>query len=649
MILSACSAPDSTNEQGQGSNVSPAVAGSAGAAPTTIGVNPEQLMPSGIVAATATGSTEPTSAAPSSSENGAMISNVQAAQSSGTTALTGPVAAVMATAPVEEPMTEADAFGLLQQATFGASEAAVQEVVRIGPKRWLAAQFVMPTSTYSARDRDAIHKWTNKDSGFCDQFPEGTERNNCWRDWYSSDPLKIDFFKQASVGTDQLRQRLALALSQILVVSGVAVEGTYGLADYFQMLRDQAFGNYRDLLLNVTLHPAMGQYLNMVNNDAIDPNENYAREMLQLFTIGTCALNPDGSLLDGKCLSVYNSEIVRSYAYALTGWTFPVGGVNPWCSSSCGWENPTYLKGRMIAVSAQHDKQARTLLSNISLPANRTAQQAVEGVVDSLMAHPNTAPFISKQLIQFLVSSNPSYAYIGRVANAFRTGRFAEFGSGRSGDLQATIAAILLDPEARAKQVATTATSGKMREPIVMMVNAVRALNGYTDGERMGLYGYGSSLSQPAFNSPSVFNFYSPDNPLPGAPGMVAPQLQLVNANTVLNWVNYSNELVYWWYNKGSGLVARADMANTTGTQVNWVSFERDAADAGVLVDRLSKVMLGRTLPSNSRTAVINAVQTWTDRDTWLTDSNNQSSWQRERAKTAAYLILSSPHFQVQL
>ncbi len=641
VVLAGCSGLEPNPSESNSSGLSSSGAGSA-SAPTTFGTNPDQARPADIVSA---------APAPASSANSTSLTTITPVTTGSTVAMTGPSAGVVAAAPPEEPMSESNAFRLLQQATFGPTEASLQEAKTMGPKRWLAMQFGMPLSTYGYRDQDMIHKRTAQIGTYCDLFPSGTvEHRHCWRDFYSADPLKLEFFKQATLGTDQLRQRMALALSQILVVSALEIEGTYGLADYNQMLRDRAFGNYRELLAGVTLHPVMGQYLNMVNNPATDPNENYARELLQLFSIGTCELNQDGTLSGGVCRPTYNNEMVREYAYALSGWTYPVGGLNPWCQpmTKCGWQNPTFLRGAMVAVPEQHDRNARNLLSGVRLPASRTPQQALDAVLDSVMNHPNTAPFIGKQLIQFFVTSNPSPAYVQRVATAFRTGKFGEFGDGRNGDLKATIAAILLDAEARSDTAPAGAFPGKMREPVVMMVSAVRALNGYTDGDRLGLYGYGSSLSQPIFHSPSVFNFYSPDYPLMGMQGKVAPQMQLVNANTSLNWINFANEMIYWWYNKGEWLAAEATKAGATGSRLNLASFEADAGDAGKLIDRMSKLFTGQVLTGPARSAVLRAVEAWTPQDTWLTDANNQTTWQRERVRTAAYLLIASPHFQVQ-
>jgi uncharacterized protein (DUF1800 family) len=635
-LLAACSGGGS----GDASN------NTASSSATTIGVNPAQIMPGNIVAAVPGKSTSGNAPA---GTDAVTINGAAAPASSGTIAINGPSSSALQSAPPEQPITEKGAFRLLQQASFGPSEAGIQEAKAKGPRRWIAEQLVMPVSTFGYRDRDAIHKWPDKNTGFCDQFAAGTpERDTCWRDWYSSELIKLDFFKQASIGTDQLRQRLGFALSQILVVSEVEVSGTYGLADYFQMLRERAFGTYRDVLIGVATHPVMGEYLNMVNNDATDPNENFARELLQLFSIGTCELNVDGTLKGGKCQATYDNAMVREYAFSLTGWTYPVGGVNPWCTSNCGWKNPTYLKGAMVPVAAQHDTRLRALLSGTTLSAGNNPSQALNAVVDSLMNHPNIAPFISKRLIQAMVSSNPSPAYVGRVAAAFNAGKFETFGSGAKGDLSATVAAILLDSEARSDASADSSTGGLLRDPVVMMVSAVRALNGYTDGERMGKYGWGSNLSQPVFNSPSVFNFYAPDYPLPGAPGMLGPQFQLANANTILGWFNFANDLIYWWYGKGAGLLANSDLLGSTGTKLSYAAFEADADNIPRLVARLDRLLTGGALGAGGQAAVAGALAEYSARDTWLTDANNQTTWQRERVKTAAYLILASPHFQIQ-
>jgi uncharacterized protein (DUF1800 family) len=522
-----------------------------------------------------------------------------------------------------------------------------------GAKQFLLDQFGAPVSAYASGGTEEVNTTMSKD--FCkDKFASGTQqqKDNCWRDWYSSEPLKWDFFRQTVEGQDQLRQRMAWALQQILVVSERSINGTYGLRDYFQTIRNNAFGNYRTLLKEVTLHPVMGAYLNMVNNEPIDPNENYARELLQLFSIGTCELNLDGTLKTGKCVATYSNTVVRDYAYALSGYTYPAGGKNAYCTfgpvaGDCGgWQNNEYLKGRMIAVAAKHDNKDRTLLSGVKVPATRTPAQALEAVLDSVMNHPNVAPFISKQLIQHFVTSNPSPAYVQRVAQAFNAGSYNGIsgGTGR-GDLQATIAAILLDTEARDPAKTADPTFGKLREPVVFMAGAIRAFSGSTDGVPLGLYWFGDALGQSVFSPPSVFNYYPPDYPLPGRSDLMAPQFGITNASTLMARANFANSLIFWWFNKGVEYKPDTTVAGK-GTKLNYAPFEAAADDIPALVKRLNDLLVDGRLTAAEQTFLVDAAKTWDATHTWL--ANENTNYRKERVKMIAYLIFSSPQYQVQ-
>ncbi len=427
--------------------------------------------------------------------------------------------------------------------------------------------------------------------------------------------------------------------------------------DYQQMLRDNAFGNYRTLLRQVTLSPYMGNYLDMVDNSGENPNENYAREMLQLFSLGTCLLNPNGSYQSGSCIATFDNEIVRNYAHALTGWTYPAGGVNPWCDECDDWVNPEFYRGDMVSDAAQHDNEARELLSGVTVPANRTPEQALELVLDSIMAHQNLAPFVSRQLIQFLVTSNPSDAYVRRVAQAFESGIYAgidgNFGSGETGDMQATIAAVLLDDQARSPAAAMQDSFGRLREPVLVITGSLRALNGSTDGVALGRWGnWGIRMGQDPFNAPSVFNFYPPSFPLAGSE-LVAPQFGINNTNTVLARINYANALIYWWYNRGQGVEPDDSVPGSTGTKVNYEAFEQNLSDpetdALAVVRELNDLLVDGRLPDAQLNVIVQAMTEWSEQeDSWLTNDDHQSSWQREQVKTAAFLILSSPHYHVQ-
>jgi uncharacterized protein (DUF1800 family) len=469
---------------------------------------------------------------------------------------------------------------------------------------------------------------------FCDRAPYAGA--NCWRDWFSTEPLLWDFYRNAINGPDQLRQRVAFALQQIVVVSNLEVSGTYGFRNYHNMLLQNAFGNYRQVLKRVTLSPVMGDFLNNANNDKAAPNENFARELLQLFSIGTCELNADGSLKTGRCVNTYDNAAVRNYAYALTGWTYPAGGRASWGCWPQGL-NCTYYGGDMVGAPAFHDANARTLLQGVSKPAGSNPAAALELVLDSLMNHPNTAPFIGKQLIQFLVSSNPTPAYVQRVSTAFASGRFSaggiSFGTGQRGDLAATVAAVLLDAEARG-DAPRAATSGRLREPVLLMTGALRALNGRSDGAALGWW-WGDTFRQHVFRPPSVFNYYPPDYPVAGT-ALVGPAFGIHNANAALERLNYMTYLLDW-----GGSQPEANVPNAIGTQVVLDAFLRDAPNAATLVDRLSRLAVGAALPEPQRTNVVNAVQYWTS-------STDSANWQRQRVRTAAYLVFGSPNYQVQ-
>ena len=525
---------------------------------------------------------------------------------------------------VGTPTTQRDAVRLAEQASFGPTEALVGEIRTKGPTQWVSDQMALSASSYTSGGTGEVHQHT-ADTDFC------TGRgDNCWRDWSSSTPLVWDFYRNAVERPDQLRQRVALALQQMLVVSNLEVFGTYGLRSYQNMLLNNAFGNYREILRKVSLSPVMGEYLDNVNNDKSAPNENFALELPQLFALVTCELNADGSQRGGSCHPTYDNDIVREYAYALTGWTYPAGGRTPWGCWPTG-ANCQYLDGDMVPVASFHDTQARTLLAGVSLPSGHTPATALNAVLDSLMNHPNMAPFVGKQLIQHLVTSNPSPAYVQRVATAFTTGRSGAFGTGQRGDMKATVAAVLLDPEARTATPGTSA--GRLREPLQLFTGVLRALNGQTDGDALGWW-WGEEMRQHVFRSPSVFNFYPPDYPLAGTP-LVGPAFGIHNANTALQRVNFINYLLFW---NGSG--PTAGVPNAVGTRVNLSAFTADAADPTRLVDRLSLLLLGESLPSASRGAVIQAVSTYTQQ-------SSGNDYLNHRVRQAAYLIFASPQYQI--
>lgn len=544
--------------------------------------------------------------------------------------------------PDATPTTQLDAVRLANQASFGPNETLVNDILTAGPKKWIADQMQLARSAYVSGGDDGIHTTTNK-TNFCDQPAHAA--SNCSSLYFSTQPLLWDFYRNAVNQPDQLRQRVAFALQQILVVSGVDINSTYGMRNYHNELLKGAFGNYRDILKKVILSPVMGDYLNNVNNPASAPNENFARELLQLFSIGPCTLNADGSLMGGVCTPTYDNNMVRQYAYALSGWTYPAGGISPWGKCWPDGVNCRYHNGDMVPVPSLHDTAQRSLLSGSTVAANASAYDAVNTVLDSLMKHPNMAPFIGKQLIQHFVTSNPSAAYVSRVAQAFRDGQYQGFGAGTTGDLAATVAAVLLDPEARNEN--PPPDFGKLREPALLMAGALRAFHGTTDGGPLGWW-WGESMQQHVFMPPTVFSYFPPDYPVPIAgQSLVGPAFGILNANTGMARLNFLNDAVW---NERTTVTTDAPVDIQAPTRMHLEALrdqliayrgltqtEKDNA-LYAMIDSLSMTLLGQKLPSKTRDSILNAANA----NSWANDGNEMY-----RVRAVAFLILASPWYQV--
>lgn len=352
-------------------------------------------------------------------------------------------------------------------------------------------------------------------------------------------PIQVTFFKNALTGQDQLRQRVAFALQQILVVSGLTATQPSWMTPYLQIFDKDAFGNFRQLLQDITLNPAMGLYLNMAGNTKNAPNENYGREILQLFSIGVDDLRADGSVVNdshGNPAPSYTQAIVDAFSRVFTGWNFaaaPAPGV------------PNYIDP-MVLNPANHDGGAKTLLNGVTLPATSpvtaaSANKDLNDALDNIFQHHNVGPFIGRNLIEHLVTSNPSPAYISRVTAAFN-----DNGSGVRGDLKAVIRAILLDPEAR--NATPPAVFGHLQEPILFKVRLLRAFNttgATTDFVLTDTYLPPElAMSQDLFRSPSVFNYYPPIFNVAGA-GVNGPEFAIQSTSTALARVNFVAEVTY--------------------------------------------------------------------------------------------------------
>jgi uncharacterized protein (DUF1800 family) len=522
--------------------------------------------------------------------------------------------------PAAQPASAGDAVRFLEQASFGPTEAGITEVMQKGPALALEEQFTKAMSGYGT--------FTDIDPDPRKGCPDNAlpTPDICYRENYTVQPLQRKFFQNAMAAPDQLRQRVAFALSQILVISGTELETMGGIGFYQQILTNFAFANFRDIMYEITLSPAMGEFLDMVNNPKpdpaknIEPNENYSRELLQLFTVGECELNADGSCrLDaaGLPVPVYDQDTVENLARALTGWTYP-----PRPGVASRFPNPPFYLGRMVPFDVQHDTAAKTLFGNRTIAAGQTPVQDVNSALDIIFNHPNTGTFIGKQLIQHLVTSNPTPAYVARVTAAFN-----DNGQGVRGDMRAVLRAILLDAEARG-DVKTAADYGKLREPALLVTGILRALNGASDG--VYLLGQSSSMGQNVFQAPSVFNFYPPNYPAPGTT-IAGPPFKIMLTGTVLNRANFVNRVVM-----GADIGADTTVTGATGTRINLQPFQALAANPDQLLERFNLIFMHDTMSPQARQAILTAINTYPANDPL------------GRVRQAVYLIATSAQYQVE-
>jgi uncharacterized protein (DUF1800 family) len=360
------------------------------------------------------------------------------------------------------------------------------------------------------------------------------------------------WFKDVISGEDQLRQRVAFALSQIFVIS---IENTQllnwenGVTAYYDVLLDHAFGDFRSLLEKVTLQPSMGLYLSHLRNAKADPetgalpDENYAREVMQLFTIGLNELQPDGTLKlnnRGLPIATYTNDTIQEMAKVFTGWTFASANPNN--------DNQFRRSARddvtpMILFPQFHDDSEKTIITGRVLPAGQGGEADLRDTLDTLFEHPNTGPFIARRLIQRLVTSNPSPGYIYRVAQ-----KFADNGSGQRGDLGAVVRAILTDYEARSTELAATGSFGKLKEPILRLTGLFRLLPVSADDGRLDIRGMQGLLAQEPLRAPSVFNYFEPDYTRPGSiagAGLFAPEFQIMTDTTAITASNMYYNHIY--------------------------------------------------------------------------------------------------------
>lgn len=425
------------------------------------------------------------------------------------------------------PPTQEDAARFLLQATYGPRPGEVEALQQKGFTRWLDEQLLMPAVSHLAAYDDLVR---------------GGEEP-------ASRLVREPFFSQAVQGPDQLRQRVAFALSELFVVSDLDADvrnNPEGLAAYFDLLSRHAFGNFRELLEAVTLSPTMGVYLDMASSSraipeqGLNPNENYPREILQLFSIGLYELHPDGTLrldAENQPIPTYDQEMVKAFARAFTGWT--LGGQNQNDARRFFRPQRNY-RIPMAAWESFHDTDEKRLLGGAVLPAGQSAQADLEQALDVIFRHANTGPFVCRSLIQRLVTGNPTPGYVYRCGQAF-----ADNGAGVRGDLGAVLRAILLDYEARAAALATRPDAGHLREPVVRLVGLLRVVDARPRNGRWRFFGQldrpGMSTGQTPLRAPTVFNFFDPGYALPGeiaTAGLVSPEFQIATETTVIGAAN---------------------------------------------------------------------------------------------------------------
>jgi uncharacterized protein (DUF1800 family) len=511
-------------------------------------------------------------------------------------------------APAGSLLTPYAAARIADQVSFGATPALTAELSKKGLEAWINDQYSLPVSLITAPD------WViNFDTN------DRVASDKAW------DYLHGSYYDLLFSGTDQLRLRVSWALFSFIPVNGKVP--AYGVLEHVNLLQRNAFGNYRAFLKELSIHPAMGHFLDNVQNRATSPecpncaaNENYARELLQLFSLGVVKLNLDGSTIrnsKGKPIETYDQEDVEALAKALTGWQF--------APSSTRLPVSNFINAGLPMVPdswrATHDWNAKTVMG-VSFPAGRDASRELDAVVDLLMSHPNIAPFVSLRMIQHLVTSDPSPAYIARVSGVFRNN-----GSGVAGDMKAVIRAVLLDPEARRGDTnngTTPAQIGKFREPLHWYTAAARGLE-CKKALRDSNGRVAVPREQNALDPSTVFGFYLPTDRAPGS-NLLAPEQKLVNTNEL------SSRFGGWPIGRLNDTSGGAD---DSGCQVDELAriLERSPKE---FVDTLSTRYFRGAMPPLLRSSILDLAA-------------GQTTWgsSRRKAVLLTQYALSSPAFGV--
>jgi len=555
--------------------------------------------------------------------------------------------------PFTGPASDADTVRFLEQASWGPTSAEVARVKAIGFRAYLNEQFSLPPTNLAKGSNypDLIFPVDQQDSE-CPISPvifdPSYNQAVCIRDKFTMYPLQRTFFSGALYGNDQLRQRVAFALHQILVVSGSSeVNRPSWMTPYLQALDRNAFGNYQTLLSEITLTPAMGEYLDMRLSTRTSPNENFAREVLQLFSVGTDLLNPDGTPqrdAQGNTIPTYTQADVNEFTRVFTGWNFAL----PFVGATTNFRDPMVPRG-----GTNHDVGAKTLLNGFTIAAcsssNTTcAQSDMIAVMNHLANHPNVGPFIGKQLIQHLVTSNPSPAYVERVAKVFNndcSGLYPQGCLNVRGHLKLVVQAILLDPEARG-DLKTDPNYGKLREPAQYINGFLRAFNvksfdkTTTSDGVLGTRGgdFTGAIDQPIFQPPTVFSYYQPHYEVPGTK-ILGPAFGILSTTTTLRRANNINTLIYTGVTANTTPTA-ASPDRPRGTSIDIANLEALAGNPADVVNALDALLLHGTMNSQMRSSIITAMNAVNDA--------NVTTRNQKRARIAVYLVATSSQYDVQ-
>ena len=502
--------------------------------------------------------------------------------------------------------SQTDAARFLRQASYGPTTADIAYVQQNGYDAWLNNQFNTPQTSMNA----LLTSWQNQG--------QSIYKDQLWSSWWA----------MTCISPDQLRQRVNFALSELFVVSMNSSDldsKLFPMSHYYDTLGKDAFGNYRDLLVDMTLNPCMGLYLTMRGNTKANPatgtvpNENYAREIMQLFSIGVNKLQPDGTLMldaNGLPIATYVQSDVVGMARVFTGWDYYQSG------TLTDYPIPDGINP-MTLIPWRHETGTKAILNGVTIPANQDGNTDLQQAIDVLFNHPNIGPFVSRQLIQKLVCSNPSPAYVYRVAQVF-----ANNGSGVRGDMKAVIRAILMDYEARSTTMLTQQGYGKLNEPMLRVAAVMRGFNAYSSGAQHMWYCdiTDGDLAQSAMYAVSVFNFYMPGFIQPGPlaqAGLVAPEFQITNETSSMTVQNFLRNGIYGGFKWGD-------------IKLNLANEQALSSDPTGLVDHVALILCAGNINATVRQIIINQVAAWPANDTF------------GRAALAVHLVSITPDAAVQ-